>query len=188
VRLLGEVGGLYRFPATRAEAAALLALAGRATHSTDPAIAAAALRAVGETGASEAVELLKPFLRARTGQRLQATAAIRAAGTLRRPALVAPLVDLAKTSSDLVLADQALLALGEYCRAETAMRKRVTDRTLSICSATRKNRRRWRRLRAPGLRALQRLVGRRLNSVPQFADFWRFRKAQRDPFATASAR
>ena len=40
----------------------------------------------------------------------------------------------------------------------------------------------WRRPRAPGLRALQRLLGRRMNSVQHFTDWWEAVKDNPDPF------
>jgi hypothetical protein len=177
-RLLGEVGGLYRYPASRQEAAALLELAGRAANHKDKAIASAALRALGDTRAPTAVEWIKPLLRAKDPRAL---AAVQAAGRLRAAALVAPLADLAK-ASDLVLAGQAYLALGEYADAATDLRKRVAEKTLALCGSAERNRKRWRHLRAPGLRALQRLMGRRLNRVEQFEDWWKFARAKRDPW------
>ncbi|MHC4958608.1 MAG: hypothetical protein ACYTGN_09540 [Planctomycetota bacterium] len=182
-RLLGEVGGLYRFPASKREAAALLELAGRAAGHKDPVIAGAALRALGDTRAPKAVEWIKPLLRAKAGEEQRTIAAVQAAGRLRSGTLVAPLADLAKTAGNLVLAGQAYLALGEYADAPTDLRKRVADKTLALCGLAERNRKRWRHLRAPGLRALQRLMGRRLNRVEQFEDWWKFAKARKDPWA-----
>jgi HEAT repeat protein len=179
VRLLGEVGGLYRYPASQVEARALLALAASATRSESPAVAQAALRAVGGTGAEEAAAILKPFLRSRDPLALSA---VQAAGRLRHESLIPPLLDLAKSAADATVADQALFSLGAYASSPPSVRRRVTERVLSLCQSISRNRQRWRRLRAPGLRALQRLMGRRLNSVQQFTDWWKFAKGKKDPF------
>lgn len=181
-KLLTEVGGLYRYPASQDEARALLALAAEAARHKNPVIARAALHAVGATGAPEGAAVLKTYLRSKSPL---AMAAVQAAGRLRHDSLIPLLLDLAKTSADKTTADQALFALGEYCGAAVGVRKRVTERVLSLCQSISRNRRRWRRLRAPGLRALQRLMGRRLNSVQQFSDWWRFRKSAKDPFSAS---
>lgn len=181
-QLLTEVGGLYRYPANRDEARALLALAAAAARDKDPAIARAALQAVGATGAPEGAAVLKSHLRSKSPLAL---AAVQAAGKLRHETLIPLLLDLARTSADLTTADQALFALGEYCGAAVDVRKRVTERVLPLCQSISKNRNRWRRLRAPGLRALQRLMARRLNSLQQFFDWWRFRKGSKDPFSAS---
>ena len=181
-KLLTEVGGLYRYPASQHEARALLALAAEAARDKNPVIARAALQAVGATGAPEGAAVLKTHLRSKS---TLALAAVQAAGKLRHETLIPLLLDLAKTSADLTTADQALFALGEYCGATVDVRKRVTERVLPLCQSISRNSNRWRRLRGPGLRALQRLMARRLNSLQQFSDWWRFRKGSKDPFSAS---
>jgi hypothetical protein len=110
-------------------------------------------------------------------------AAVQAAGRLRLPAHVPALSKLAHKCPDLTVAEQALRALGEFRAAGRALRKSVTGKVLEVCESLRRRRSRWRRLRAPGLRALQRLTGRRLNRVSQFADWWAYAKTLSDPFA-----
>jgi len=107
---------------------------------------------------------------------------VQAAGRLRVPALVTPLLKLAKGSPDNTIAERAFFALGEYCKSEVAQRKSVTNRTLDVVQQVSRRRARWRRLRAPALRALQRLIGRRMNTVVQFTDYWKTVKDKRDPF------
>ena len=166
-----------------AEAKALLDLAAKAARHKNPAIAHAALQAVGATRAPEGAAILKPYLRSKEPLAL---AAVQAAGKLRHDTLIPSLLDLAKTSSNLTAADQALFALGAYCDSALAVRKRVTERVLSLCQSISRNRKRWRRLRAPGLRALQRLMARRLNSLQQFSDWWKFRKGSKNPFSASA--
>ena len=185
VALLGEIGELHRFPASDAEAHALLRAAGDATRDGNQAVVVAALRALGATGAPGAGAHVEPFLRAAkppVGQERAMVAAVRAAGELRLSAHVPALFKLANKCPDLTVADQALRALGAFCVADVAQRKHVTGKVLEVCQSLRRRRARWRRLRAPGLRALQRLTGRRLNRVSQFADWWSYRKNLRDPF------
>jgi hypothetical protein len=186
VALLAEVGGLYRYPASEAEAEALLRLAAEAARVRSSRIAVAALRALGETGSRKAAAHVEPFLRdlkPAAGEEARMVAAIQAAGQLREPGLVTPLLKLAKGSSDLVVAEQAFFALGEYAATDVALRKSVADRTLAVCEQASRRRGRWRRLRAPGLRALQQLIGRRLNSVTMFEIWWKVAKDRKDPFA-----
>ncbi|MHC4579016.1 MAG: HEAT repeat domain-containing protein [Planctomycetota bacterium] len=176
VRLLAEVAELYRYPASPAEAAALLKLAGAATRAESPAVAAAALRTLGRSGAPAAMAHVEPLLRTvkpPPGRERVMLAAVEAAGRLRPPALVPALLRLAQKCPDLTIAGQALAALGEFHRAETSLRLQVAGKVLDLCQAARRRRARWQRLRAQGLRALQRLMGRKLNSVPQFTDWWR---------------
>ncbi len=185
VALLGEIGALYRYPASADEAAALLRAAAEATRHPDQAVVVAALGALGATGAPAAGAFVEPFLRmARpaAGQEQAMVAAVRAAGRLRLQAHVAALLKLAHKCPDLTIAEQALHALGGFCTAGTAQRKQVTGKVLDLCQSLRRRHARWRRLRAPGLRALQRLTGRRLNRVSQFADWWGYAKTLREPF------
>jgi hypothetical protein len=182
VPLLGEVGSLYRYPASRAESASLLKMAISATRHENQAIAVAAVKALGASGASDAAAALKPFLRAREPLVLPS---VLAAGRLGHEILIAPLADLAKSSGNVTVADQAYFALGAYQASSISVRRRVTEKVLSLCQTASRNRGRWRRLRAPALRALQRLIGRRLNSVQQFSDWWRHVKTRKDPFRSA---
>jgi hypothetical protein len=143
------------------------------------------LRALGATGAPAAGAHIEPFLRAArpaAGQERAMVAAVRAAGRLRLQAHVPALLKLAQKCPDLTVAEQALHALGGFCTVSSAQRKQVTGKVLEVCQSLRRRRARWRRLRAPGLRALQRLTGRKLNRVSQFADWWGYAKTQRDPF------
>lgn len=185
VALLAEVGGLYRYPASPAEAEALLRLAAEAARAPSSRIAVAALRALGDTGSHKAAAHIEPFLRGlkpASGQKGRMVAAVQAAGRLRVPALVTPLLKLAKGSSDLTIAEQAFFALGEYAASDVALRKSVAERVLDVCTYVSRRRGRWRRLRAPGLRALQQLIGRRLNTVTMFTDWWKVAKDRKDPF------
>lgn len=186
VLLLAEVGGLCRYPASPAEAQALVRLAGEASRAKEPTVVVAALAALAKSGMRQAAPHVEKFLRGAKppkGQERIALAAVHAAGRLRVAELVPDLLKLAQKSSDLTVADQAFDALGEFCRSERALRKQVTEKVLSACNSLRRQRARWRRLRAPGLRALQRLMNRRLNSVPHFQDWWKAVKDRKDPFA-----
>lgn len=185
VDLLAEVGGLYRYPASAAEAQALLKLAAEAARSGSSRVAVAALRALGDSGAREAATHIEPFLRGlkpAAGEKARMVAAVQAAGRLREPGLVTPLLKLAKGSSDLTVAERAFFALGEYAASDVALRKSTAARTLDICQSASRQRARWRRLRAPALRALQELIGRRLNTVTAFTDWWKVIKDRKDPF------
>jgi hypothetical protein len=185
VALLGEVGELHRFPASADEAKALLRAAADATRDRNQTVVVAALGALGATGAPAAGAHIEPFLRAArpaAGQERAMVAAVRAAGSLRLQAHVPALLKLAHKCPDLTVAEQALHALGGYCASASAPRKQVTGKVLDVCQSLRRRRARWRRLRAPGLRALQRLTGRKLNRVGQFADWWAYAKTLRDPF------
>jgi hypothetical protein len=182
--LLEEAGEIYRWPGSPEEAAALVGAAGEASRARSPRIAAAAVRALGRMEAPAAAAYVERFLRpGAEGGRVLVVAAIQAAGRIRAPVLVPALLRMAREEADLVLADQALLALGEYGTAEAEVRKGVADKTLDLCQVLSRHRERWDRLRAPGLRALQRLIGRRLNTVGQFTDWWRHARTLPDPFA-----
>jgi hypothetical protein len=190
VRLLGEVGGLARYPASPEEARALVELAGKATaRKHGRTVVLSALQALGEAALPEGAEYLLPFLQSvkpRPEEREFTLIAVRSAGLLRSPRLLIRLVELARKSPDVTLADQALAALSEYRSAPVDLRRQVTDKVLEICQSISRRRDRWRRLRAPGLRALQRLVGRRLNSVAQFALWWKAVRDAEDPFSAAA--
>ncbi len=185
VLLLRELGAIYRFPASPAEAKQLLAFAGEAARHADPVIAAAAVQALGETRASEAAKHLEPWLR--TGKpkpelRPLVLAAIRASGKLQAQIVIDALLKLARTSNDFTIAGEAMLSLGRFGSAKKAMRVQVTDKLLDVCKSARRNRGRWRILRASGLRALQDVTGQRLNAVPMFLSWWKAAKPQKDPF------
>jgi hypothetical protein len=181
--LLGEAADLYLHPCTAAEAAALLSLLGAATRSADPAIAAAALRALGRTGAPAAAAHVEPFLRAvKKGEESLVVAAAEAAGRLAAGNLIPNLLDLGRDCPDLAVAERALLALGGYGKADRDVRERAFRETLQVAQLLSKRGQRWQRLQWPALRALQRLAGKRLNSVEQFSDWWRHAKARKDPF------
>jgi hypothetical protein len=183
VPLLAEAAEIHRHPCTPEEAQALLELIGRAARSGDRAIAAGALRALGRTGAPAAAAHLEPFLRApRKGEEGVIVAAVGAAGKLAAEGLLGKLTDLARDCPDLVVAEQALLALGGYAGAGRDLRERAFREALQLAQSLAKQPARWRRLQWPALRALQRLSGRRLNSVPQFADWWLHAKTRKDPF------
>jgi hypothetical protein len=188
IALLGEIGELARYPASAAEAAALLRAAADATRDKNQTVVVAALRALGATGVPAAGAHIEPFLRAAkppAGQEAAMAAAVRAAGRLRLAAHVPALLKLAHKCPDLTVAEQALHALGGFCAAAAGSRKHVTGKVLEVCQSLSRRRARWRRLRAPGLRALQRLTGRKLNRVDQFAAWWSYAKTLRDPFAPA---
>jgi len=180
VSLLSEVGGLFRYPTSEREAAALLVLAGQATHSKKKTVVIAALGALGDTGAREAANHVKRFLQIAEPELM--VAAVGAAGRLRAQVLIPRLREPARKSANMTVADQAFVALSEFCRTPAAVRKRVAEGVLADCQTMQRIRKRWRRLRAPGLRALQRLIGRRMNSVAQFAAWWKVAKTRKDPF------
>lgn len=183
VELLAEAGEIYRYPYSEAEAEALLKALGAAARSENPAVAEAALRALGRTGAPAAAAYLEPFLRAgRKSEGRRTVAAAEAAGRLAAGSLIPNLLDLAREGADLVAAEQALLALGGFAEAPRELRERAMRETLQLAQLLSRRAARWRRLEWAGLRALQRLSGRRLNSVQQFADWWRLAKSRKDPF------
>ncbi|HEX5135702.1 MAG TPA: hypothetical protein VFY93_01930 [Planctomycetota bacterium] len=183
VPLIEEAADIYLQPCGAAEAASLLSLLGTAAKSAKKEIAAAALRALGRTGSAAAVPLVEPFLRAvKKGEEPLAIAAAEAAGRLAAGNLIPNLLDLGRDCPDLVVAEQALLALGGYVRAERDVRERAFREVLSVAQTLSKKPPRWQRLEWPCLRALQRLSGKRLNSVEQFADWWRVAKSRKEPF------
>ena len=185
VALLREVGGLVRYPASPKEAAALLKVAGEASKSKRVPVVIAALGALGDTRAAAAAVHVEPFLRAAKpapGEEKIMVAAVRAAGRLRASVAIPALIKLASKSPDVTIADQSFGALGEFCGADDALRKNVTNKVLAACQLLSRKRSKWNRLRAPGLRALQRLTGRKLNTVTQFTDWWRHAKTLKHPF------
>jgi hypothetical protein len=183
VALLEEAADLYLHPCTAAEAESLLSLLGAAAKSADQAIAAAALHALGRTGAPAAAAHVEPFLRGvKKGEEGLVVAAAEAAGRLAAGNLIPNLLDLGRDCPDLVVAEQALLALGGYAKADRDVRERAFRETLQVAQILSKRAQRWQRLQWPALRALQRLSGKRLNSVEQFSDWWRVAKSKKDPF------
>lgn len=181
--LVAEAAEIYLVPCTAAEADALLGLLGAAAKSADPAVAAAALHALGRTGAEAAAAMVEPFLRTvKKGEEKLVIAALEAAGRLAARNLIPNLVDLARDCPDFVVAEQALLALGGYARSERDVRERAFREVLQMAQVVSKRPPRWQRLQWPSLRALQRLSGRKLNSVEQFGDWWRYARTLKDPF------
>ncbi len=189
-RLLAELGELHAFTASDAERHAIVAALGEGAKSRDRTAATAALRGLGATGSEEAVAHLEPFLRSlvvvaeELPLRIEA---VRAAGALHAPSLLMPLLHLARKCEETTVAEQAFLALGDYCRAAVPLRAqavaKVLEAGIALERASGREAVRARRLRAPMLRALQRLVGRPLNSTEQFADWWAAVKERKDPFA-----
>jgi hypothetical protein len=181
--LVAEAAEIYLKPCTATEADALLALLGTAAKSADPAVAAAALHALGRTGAEAAAAMVEPFLRSvKKGDEELAIAALDAAGRLAARNLIPNLVDLARDCPDLVVAEQALLALGGYAKSEREVRERAFREALQMAQMVSKRPPRWQRLQWPSLRALQRLSGKKLNSVEQFGDWWRYARTLKEPF------
>jgi HEAT repeat protein len=173
--LLEEAGEIARWPASPKEARGLVDLLAEASKSKDPAVAAAAVRALGRSGheaaAAPLLELLAPQNPAGDAETL-AIVAVQAAGRLRAAPLLAPLARLATKCESANVAAQALLALGDYSLAAPDLRREATAKALEAAqSIERAGRDRWRRLRGPSLRALQRLAGRKLNSLSQFEAF-----------------
>jgi hypothetical protein len=190
VALLAEAAEIHAYPASAEEARRLLAAAAQASASRDLATAAAALRALGAMGDEAAVPHVEFFLRELScppGEEPLRVEAVRAAGRLAAPALLAPLVNLARRGGNVTLAEQAFLALGEYARAPAALRAQAVERTLDAASALSrapaKEEARARRLRPAALRALQRLAGVPLSSVEQYEVYWAAAKRRKDPFA-----
>ena len=185
VKLLGEIGGLYRYPASPEEAQALLQTAADAARARDPAVAMAALRALGETRSPEAGQHLEPFLRQlkpTPQQRELALAALWAAARAPSSVLVQPLVAQARKGYDLTLAEESFKALGGFHAAPPELRGRVADQLLTTALLVSKQSRRWRRLRAPALMAMQQVIGRPLNNVRQFTQWWTVVRNRPDPF------
>jgi len=183
VPLCAEAAEIYLCPCTKAEAESLLSLLGTATRSEDKTIAVAALRALGRTGAPGAAAFVEPFLRGiKKGEEKTVLAAIRTAGRIAAPNLIPDLLDLSRDCPDLAVAEQALLALGGYAVSPRDVRERAVRETLQLSQLLSKRPQRWRQLEWPALRALQRLTGKKLNSVEQFSDWWRIAKARKDPF------
>ena len=63
-------------------------------------------------------------------------------------------------------------------------RKALVDKALALAKSMKRNRRRWRRMRAPALRCLQLLTGLKLNSVDLFAEWWKVAKDSKEPFGS----
>jgi len=184
VPLVAEAGEIFLHPCTPMEADALLALIGAASRAEDRAVATAALHALGRTGAPGAAAHVEPFLRSvRKGEEKVVIAALEAADRLGSANLIPNLLDMARDCPDLVVAEQALLALGGYARCDRGLRERAFRESLQVAQLLSKRPQRWQRLQWPTLRALQRLSGKRLNSVDQFTDWWRHAKSRKNPFS-----
>jgi hypothetical protein len=176
--LVEEAADLYLHPCSKTEADALLALLGTASRSADKNVTAAALHALGRTRAAAAASFVEPFLRSVKKGEEGLVIAAAAAG----PNLIPNLIDLGRDGQDLVVAEQALLALGGYVRAASDVRQRAFREVLQVAQLLVKRGPRWQRLEWPTLRALQRISGKRLNSVEEFSDWWRVAKSRKDPF------
>lgn len=186
IALLREATELYRYPASEKEAQALFEAAGKATRSKNAEVRLAAVRAVASMGHPKAAALIEPFLREKNPkpeERPALLSAIEAAGRLHDPTLIPSLLALAKSGKDPTIADQALLALGRFHALPMRQRKALVDKALDLTKSMARNRRRWSRMRAPGLRCLQLLTGQKLNSVDLFIDWWKVAKDRKDPFA-----
>jgi len=187
IMLLREATQIFRYPASEKEAAALFAEAGKATRSKRSEVRVAAIRAVASMGAPKAASLIEPFLREKDPtpeERPALLMAIEAAGRLHDATLIPSLLALAKTGKDPTIADQALLALGAYHELTNRERKALVDKALALAKSMKRNRRRWRRMRAPALRCLQLLTGLKLNSVDLFAEWWKVAKDAKEPFGS----
>jgi len=185
IALLREATELYRYPATAAEAEALFAAAGKATRSKNPEVRLAAVRAISSMGGAKAAAIIEPFLRETAPspeERPALLTAIQAAGRLHAPTLIPSLLALAKSGKDPTIADQALLALGQFHKLPVRERKALVEKVLALTKSMSRNRRKWNRMRAPGLRCLQMLTGHKLNSVDLFAEWWKVAKDQKNPF------
>jgi len=189
VDLLREATELYRYPASKKEAASLFEAAGKATRSKNPYVRLAAVRAVASMGDPRAAALIEPFLREKDPtpeERPGLLAAIEASGRLHVATLIPPLLALAKSGKDPTIADQALLALGRFHALPTRERKSLMDKVLVLAKSMQRSRRRWNRMRAPALRCLQLLTGRKLNSVDLFVDWWKVAKDRKQPFGACA--
>jgi len=186
VPLLRELVALHEWPASPAEGERLFQAAVDATRDPLPAIRSEALASLGAIGDPKAGDVVAEFLKEKAADATEegvVIAASRAAGRLRIASLIPPLLRLAQESRNAVVAEQALFALGEFAASGDSTRKNVIDRILPLAQALSRQRERWIRLRAPALRCLQQVTGKRLNSLQQFADWWKWARTQREPFA-----
>lgn len=187
--LLKEAAEIYRYPASEAEKAALFDAIGRATKDKRIKVKVAALLALAETGNADAGALLEPHLREKNPsaeEKQVLLTAVDAVGRLKIGSLVPSLMQLAKSSKDLTVADQALLALGKFHDTNSRERKALVEKVLALAKTLKRNRGRWRRLSAPALRCLQLLTGMRLSTVELFAGWWKVAKERKDPFTPSA--
>ncbi|MEE8107030.1 MAG: hypothetical protein V3T86_15955 [Planctomycetota bacterium] len=189
--LLNEAADLHAHPASAAEAEALRQAAAAALATKSERVLLAAIRAVGRMRHvavdKEIAVMLRP-LKPTGVETERLLAAIEAAGRMHTPPLLTPLSKQARQGEHMVAAEQAWKAIGAYERTPTDLRRAAADKALEGAESLargsgKKKRARWRRLRAPALRTLQRLIGRKLNTVAQFADWWRIARKQEDPWA-----
>jgi len=186
--LLREAAQLYRYPASPEEREKLFTAIGAATKDRSAEIRVAALLAVAETGDGRAGALLEPHLREgnpSAEEKQVVLTAIEAAGQLRIESLVNALLNLAKGSRDMTVADESLLALGAFHDTSTRERKALFERVLGLAKALERDKRKWRRLAAPALRSLQLLSGKRLSTLDLFTEWWKVAKEEKDPFTPA---
>jgi HEAT repeat protein len=184
--LLREAAELHRYPASPEEKEALFAAIAKATKDKRVAVRVAALLALAETGDARAGALFEPHLRdlAPDPEEKQVVlTAIEAVGRLRLESLVPALLNLAKSSRDMTVADEALLALGGFAGSNPRERKALVEKVLALARTLKRDRRRWRRLSAPALRSLQLLTGMRLATLDLFTEWWKVAKDEKDPFA-----
>ena len=187
---LREAGEIHRYPAGEREARALLDAVLPSLKARADQVVIAALDALARMAAEETGREIEPFLRSfKPGlpELPRYLAALRAAAAVRAPVLVAPLLNVARKCEDITVAGQAWMALSSYHAAPPALRKQVVSKTLEAASALSRGQGRARRarrfaLRPSALRALQLLVGRKLNSVEQFSDWWKIAKTRKDPW------
>jgi len=189
--LLNEAADLHAYPASAGEAEALRHAAATALAAESERVLLAAIRAVGRMRHLAVDKEIAVFLRPLKPSGVETErllAAIEAAARMHTPALLAPLSRQARQGEHMVVAEQAWKAIGAYEMAPMESRRAATDTALQGAESLargsgKKKRARWRRLRAPALRALQRLIGRKLNTVAQFGDWWRIARKRDDPWA-----
>lgn len=183
--LLREAAELHRYPASKEEQEALFEAIAKATKDKRPKVRVAALLALTETGDSRAGALIEPHLREldpSAEEKQVVLTAIEAAGRLHLESLVPSLLQLAKNSRDMTVADESLLALGAFAGSNSRERKALVEKVLGLARALKRDRRRWRRLSAPALRSLQLLTGMRLSTLDLFSEWWKLAKEEKDPF------
>jgi hypothetical protein len=189
-RSLREAGEIHRYPASEREARKLLEAVLPSLKARADQVVIAALDALTRMAAEETGREIEPFLRSFKPELSvlpRYLAALRAAAAVRAPVLVAPLLNVARKCEDITVAGQAWMALSSYHAAPVALRKQVVSKMIEAASALsrgqgRARRARWFAMRPPALRALQLLVGRKLNSVDQFSDWWKIAKTQKNPW------
>jgi HEAT repeat protein len=187
--LLKEAAEIYRFPYSEAERAALFEAIGRASKDKRIKVRVAALLALAETGNEKAGPLIEPHLREKNPspeEKQVLLTAVDAVGRLKISSLIPSLMQLAKSSKDMTVADQALLAIGRFHDSNPRERKALVEKVLALAKSLKRSRGRWRRLSAPTLRCLQLLTGMQLNTVELFAAWWKVAKEKKDPFTPSA--